>query len=141
MNTSDTLTVSKTFTVGELWEAIWGCDGAGMVYWCNKIRKPNGHDIHLWKYEGSDLIPNPQDVKIYDTTEVKPKTYVVTVEDMRRGYELALQQGQQHCGGHALDIDDYDGCFGDIVIQYAIWGKLIYGQPVDYYLRQEKTNG
>ena len=35
--------------------------------------------------------------------------------------------GQTHCGSHALDPEDYDACFGDMIIQYAIFGKLIYG--------------
>ena len=125
MNTNDTLTITKTFTVGELWEAVWGADGAGMVYWCPKIRKPNGEDIELWKEQDGELVANPQDVKIYDAEE--GKTHVVTVEDLRRGYELALKAGQTHCGSHALDPEDYDACFGDMIIQYAIFGKLIYG--------------
>jgi len=127
MNTTDTLTVSNEFTVGELWEAVWGCDGAGMVYWCSKIRTPEGKDIYLFLNKGDDFVPNPQPVKIYDTTGVTPKTYVVTVEDLRRGYELALKAGQTHCGGYPLEIDDADSCFGDMVIQYAIFNELIYG--------------
>jgi hypothetical protein len=36
MQNSDKMTVSVTFTVGELWEAVFGSDGAGMVHWSRK---------------------------------------------------------------------------------------------------------
>ena len=125
METSSTLTVSKSFTVGELWEAVWGCDGAGMYYWCRKLRKPNYQGIDLWKRVDGKITPNPQPVRVYDSIE--EKSYVVEVDDLRRGYELAIKAGQTHCGGYPLDTEDYDACFGDFIVQYAIFGKLIYG--------------
>lgn len=138
MDTSNTLTVSKTFTVDQLWEAVWGCDGAGMYYWCRKLRKPNYQGIDLWLKKDGKIVPNPQPVRVYDS--IGEKSHVVEVEDMRRGYELAIKAGQTHCGGYPLDTEDYDGCFGDMIIQYAIFGELVYGQSVNYYLRQEKNN-
>ena len=120
-----TLTITKTFTVDQLWEAIWGCDGTGITYWCNKIRKPNEEGVDLWKFEDNKVTPNPQAIRIYDYIE--ETSYVVEIEDLRRGYELAMKAGQTHCSYYPLDIDDYDDCFGDIVLQYAIFGKLIYG--------------
>jgi hypothetical protein len=125
MDINATLTVGKSFTVGELWEAVWGCDGAGMYYWCRKLRKPNYQGIDLWKRVDGEITPNPQPVRIYDSIE--EKSYVVEVDDLRRGYELALQAGQTHCGSYSLDTEDYDACFGDMIVQYAIFGKLIYG--------------
>ena len=124
METNATLTVSKSFTVSELWEAVWGCDGAGMTYWCRKIRTPNYKSIDLWIMEGKEIKPNPQAVRIYDN--IGEKSYVVEVEDLRRGYELAIKAGQTHCGSYPLDTEDYDACFGDMIIQYAIFGELTY---------------
>ena len=138
MDTSNTLTVSKTFTVDQLWEAVWGCDGAGMYYWCRKLRKPNYQGIDLWLKKDGKIVPNPQPVRVYDS--IGEKSYVVEIEDMRRGYELAIKAGQTHCGGYPLDTEDYDACFGDMIIQYAIFGELTYGQSVGYDLRQEKNN-
>ena len=126
MDTSSTLTVSKSFTVGELWEAVWGCDGAGMYYWCQKIRTPDYKSIDLFKRVNGKITPIPQPVRVYDG-EDNNKSYVVEVDDLRRGYELAIKAGQTHCGGYPLDTEDYDACFGDFIVQYAIFGKLIYG--------------
>jgi hypothetical protein len=125
MDTSSTLTVGKSFTVGELWEAVWGCDGVGMYYWCRKLRKPNYQGIDLWKYVEGKITPNPQPVRVYDS--IGEKSYVVEVDDLRRGYELAIKAGQTHCSGYPLDTEDYDACFGDMIVQYAIFGELTYG--------------
>lgn len=120
-----TATISKTFTVGELWEAVFGCDGAGMYYWSPKIRKQNGHGIDLWIKQDGEIQPNPQNFKVWDIEE--NKWHMVSVEGLRKGFEKALAEGQTHCGGYKLDLEDYDACFGDIVIQYAIFDKLVYG--------------
>jgi hypothetical protein len=125
MNINDTMTITKTFTVGQLWEAVFGCDGAGMVYWSNKIRKQNGHDIDLWIQENGELQPNPQAFKVWDLEE--EKWHKVSVEDLRIGFEKAIAKGQTHCGSYPLDVEDYDACFGDMIIQYAIFGELVYG--------------
>ena len=119
------MTITKTFTVGELWGAVFGSDGAGMVYWSPKIRKINGHGIDLWKMVDGELQPSPQNFKVWDSIE--EKWHPVTLENLRSGYEKALTAVQSHCGGYPLDIEDSDACFGDIVIQYAIFGKLVYG--------------
>ena len=126
MQHTDTMTVSKTFTVGALWEAIFGSDGAGQVHWSSEIRNAEGQDIDLWitNAEG-DSIGNPQDFKVYEDEE--DKWHTVTLEDLRVGFEKALNEGTTHCSGHPLDIEDNDACFGDIVVQYAVFGELIYG--------------
>ena len=126
MQHTDTMTVSKTFTVGALWEAVFGSDGAGQVYWSSMIRNAEGQDIDLWitNAEG-ELVGNPQDFKVYEDEE--DKWHTVTLEDLRAGFEKALNEGNTHCGGHALDIEDADACFGDIVVQYATFGELVYG--------------
>jgi hypothetical protein len=125
MKNEDTMTITKTFTVGQLWEAVFGSDGAGIVYWSPKIRKQNGKGIDLWKTVDGELQPNPQDFKIWDIEE--NKWHFVTVEDLRTGFEKALKANQTHCGGYPLDLEDYDACFCDMVMQYAIFGELVYG--------------
>jgi hypothetical protein len=81
--------------------------------------------IDLWTTVDGELQPNPQDFKIWDSEE--NKWHFVTVEDLRTGFEKALIAGQTHCGGYPLDLEDYDACFCDMVMQYAIFGELVYG--------------
>lgn len=122
MNANETMTATKTFTVGQLWEAVFGSDGAGMTYWAPKIRRTSGQGISLWT---KNWEPNPQDFKVWDIEE--GKWHFVTLEDLRTGYEKAMSAGQTHCFGHPLNMEDPDACFGDMVIQYAIFGELVYG--------------
>lgn len=120
------ITVKQEITLEKLWGAVWGCDGAGMVYWSDKVRKPNGHDIDLWiKNSEGEYVENPQDFKVHD--HIENKWHKVTLNDLAKGYISAKLAGQGHCGNMDLDIEDYDACFGDMVIQYAIFGELVYG--------------
>jgi hypothetical protein len=126
MKNSDTMTVGITFTVGELWEAVFGSDGAGMVHWSSQIRNENGEDIDLWiDDENGESVTNPQNFRVYEDEE--EKWHDVSLEQLRIGFEKALVENSTHCGGYALKLDDYDACFGDVVIQYAVFGELIYG--------------
>ena len=120
---NDKITISVEISMNELWEAVWGSDGGGMTYWSSKVRKPDGKDIDLWIMP--DYEPNPQDFKVYD--DEQEKWHTITLEQLAKGYQLALNSGQKHCGGYALDMEDPDACFGDLVIQYAIFGELTYG--------------
>lgn len=128
MQNSDKMTITKTvtFTVGELWEAVFGSDGAGMVYWSSEIRNENGEDIDLWIDDANgESVTNPQNFRVYEDEE--EKWHDVSLEQLRVGFEKAMINNETHCGGHTLDLEDPDACFGDIVIQYAVFGELIYG--------------
>jgi hypothetical protein len=120
------ITITKEITKEELWEAVWGCDGTGLTYWADYIRKTNGKDLNLFKKDSEGIYqPNPQAFKIHDYQE--SRWHQVNLKDLARGFKLAKEAEQTHCGGHQLDIEDADACFGDMVIQYAIFGKLVYG--------------
>ena len=110
-------------SLNELWEAIWGSDGAGMGYWASKVRKPDGKGISLWTKP--DYEPNPQDFMLWDDYE--EKWHTITLDQLAKGYQLALSAGQTHCGNYPLDLEDPDACFGDLVCQYAIFGEITYG--------------
>lgn len=120
------LQVKTEVDVNALWEAVWGCDSQGMRFWSDKVRKANGHYIDLFiKNDSGDYLPNLQDFKIHD--EIENKWHKVTLEDLAKGYVLAKENNQKHCFDYDLDLEDYDACFGDLVIQYAIFNKLVYG--------------
>ncbi len=128
MNKTFQVVVTKEVSYDALWEAVWGSDGSGIVYWASKIRKPDGSDIDLWVKgdEEHSLLPNPQDFKVYDDYE--EKWLPCSLEQLGKGYEIAMATNATHCGGClTADLDDPDECSGDQIIQFAIFGKLIYG--------------
>lgn len=121
---SKTFTATRTVEVSydDLWSAVWGSEVA--YDWFSKVRQPDGKGIDLWTKP--DFDPNPQDFKVYD--EYEEKWHEVTLEALANGYRLALQNNTHHCGGcEVADLEDPDACTGDIIIQLAIFGKVIYG--------------
>lgn len=109
-----------------LWESVWGSDGAGLTYWANKVRTANGDDIDFWKKDAKGhFVANVQPFKIHNYLE--GKWYHLNINDLARGYKKAREAHQTHCGHFSINIEDADACFGDMVIQYAIYGELVYG--------------
>ena len=53
------------------------------------------------------------------------ETYL-TLEQMKAGYVKALENGDSHCG-ESLNLDDPDACFAYIVLQYALYGEVVFG--------------
>jgi len=108
----------------DLWEKVWGSDGAGITYWCDMIRQPDGSDIDLWvKGEDGYLVGNPQDFKLHLAEEDEWKT--ITLRELAAAYLKAKYAGVTHCGGDSLDDDD--ACVGDLILQYALFNEIIYG--------------
>lgn len=124
---SDTFTITKEISYLDLWEVIWGSDGAGMTYWSDMVRTPNGGDIDLWtKDEQGNLVGNPQPFLIHDMEE--DKWHAITLADLATAYKLADEQNLTHCGNCAIvDFEEQDACNGDVLIQLAIFGEVVYG--------------
>lgn len=128
MSETFTITITKEVSYDDLWEAIWGSDGTGISYWCSKIRKLDGSGIDLWlKGEGEhDLVPNPQDFMLYDMEE--EKWHTILLADLANAYRKAYEDKLRHCGTcDVADLDDPDACTGDILLQLAIFGEVVYG--------------
>ena len=116
------ITTTNTIDTNALWEAIWGDDGGGITYWCDKIRTTEGKSIRLWT---SDYKPNPQDFKLHcDQTD---EWHTVSLHELATAYQTALNQGLKHCGTYSINLDDPDACFGDTIIQLAVFGELVFG--------------
>jgi hypothetical protein len=114
--------IETTVDINELWEAVWGSDGIGMD-WCSAVRTIDKKGIKLWT---DDFEPNPQDFRVYDQYE--EKWIDITLEQLVKGYQQALQEKATHCGDYLVaNLDDPDACTGDILLQYAAFGELIYG--------------
>jgi hypothetical protein len=121
MNDKFTATKSVEVSYADLWSAVWGSETTS---WFTKVRKADGKGIDLWTKP--DFEPNPQDFRLYDAEQ--DEWHLVTLADLARGYELALQTDAKHCGGCSVaDLDDPDACSGDIILQLAIFGEQIYG--------------
>lgn len=124
---NDTFTITKEISYLDLWEMVWGSDGAGSTYWADKVRKLNGGDIELWKMtpEGN-LVGNPQPFSIHDMEE--DKWHTVSLASLALAFRHADRENLTHCGNCAIvDFEQQDACNGDTLIQLAIFGEVIYG--------------
>lgn len=122
MTIPEKITITIDVNTHDLWSAVWTSDGSGSAYWCSKIRTIDGKGIDLWT---DDLDPNPQDFTIYDHEQ--DEWHDISLVQLANGYAKALSTGCNHCGDYPLDLNDPDACFGDIVLQHAVFGEMIYG--------------
>jgi hypothetical protein len=123
----DTFTITKEVSYLDLWEMVWGADGAGTTYWADMVRKPNGDDIDLWKTDSEgNLVGNPQPFIIHDTEE--DKWHTITLASLALAFRHADRENLTHCGNCAIvDFEEQDACNGDVLIQLAIFGEVVYG--------------
>lgn len=120
--TNDTNTISISVKVNPS-EVFIATIGGSISYWVKQLdTNLSIQDIYdnnkfsnlKIKYE------NPDD-------ETKTLTKTITTKQLCEAYLSLLLKGQTHCFGHQLNAEDYDSCFGDLVLQQALFGRIIFG--------------
>jgi hypothetical protein len=113
-----TITISKVINTDTLFEAVIGSD----FYGCTDFIVPRSLTVN----ENKKTIT----CKYFDVDNLDSNGYykqmrvVLTIASLVNAYSNLLANNQTHCGGHRLDVEDYDGCFGYFVLQQAIYGKI-----------------
>ena len=110
----------------EVWETVWGNDGQGFAYWVSMVRDRDGGDFHATRMVGKDgdvEITNPHDFKLFDGEQ--EEWHIVSEYDLAKAWVEVRTNGWTHCGGHGMD--EHDACVEDAVMQYAVFGDLVYG--------------
>jgi hypothetical protein len=99
----------------EFWSEIFGSSWEMAEHW-RKVKFLSGD----WDKAGEVMVvcENP-----YEDGNI---TKVLRVEDLASAYAFALEKGYHHCGS-TINIEDMDMCAGDIVMQCAVYGDVIYG--------------
>lgn len=105
-----------SFSKQELWDAVWGSDGSGITYWASEVDFIQGNFRTPCDFRITFL--NPENDKL--------STRKVSLVSLVKGYKKALEGNYKHCFGHSLDLSNSDACFGDVVIQCALFGKVVY---------------
>jgi hypothetical protein len=114
-----TITLNKVINTTDLFNAVIGSD----FYGCTDYVVPRSLDYN----EEKQIIT----CKYFDVANAltkdgyyKERNKTITIKQLANAYQTLLQNNQTHCGGHSLNVDDYDGCFGYLVLQQAIYGEL-----------------
>jgi hypothetical protein len=107
--------VSKTYKAEDVWEAVAGCGFAGLNYWINFA------ELDTWL--------KPCDITLTHTAKDGEDLVKTTITPDQLGEAVAKVMNRKltHCGNYPVDVEDYDGCFADLVLQTAIFDDIIFG--------------
>jgi hypothetical protein len=88
-------------------------------------------DSSPWIEETNWDWENPSNVVTVVHEDGESDSYVrtdVSTEMLAKGLQYLLTNGHGHCGvGITVDFDHWDACVSDMVLQAAIFGKVIFG--------------
>lgn len=97
----------------------------GINYWCDEAAVEGGE--YLGKY-ASDQISRGGTLLLHDTDEDAYRK--LDLEKFLKGFKLWLENGGDQYGavqGHEVDCCNIDADCADAIIQYALFGEVIYG--------------
>lgn len=100
----------------ELWSEVLGSNYEAVSDWIVREQYIDGD----WETPGTIQITaeDPEE-------ESNTITVGIDADDLYRAYEIALENEYHHCG-RALDEQDFDACAGDIVLQVAVYGEVVF---------------
>jgi hypothetical protein len=90
--------------------------GSGIGYWADRAFHVGGEGIQYT----SEALTRGGHIRIHDNEADEPKWHYLTLKKLLKGIGLALEGG-------SLDLENYDGPMADAVVQYALFGEVIYG--------------
>lgn len=94
----------------------------GINYWC---RKAEVVGKYLGEY-ASDQISRGGSLILYDA-ESSDK-WELTLEKFLAGFKMYLENGGTACVvDEAIETGEIDGCAADSIVQYALFGELVFG--------------
>jgi len=103
----------------ELWSNIFGSAYESHRWWLGEEFAEGAS----WEVVGDVTLTawSEQDEDKEVTKSFKP-------DDIFDAWKKSVEMRYEHCGNYTmLDVDDADACFGDIILQLAMYGKLVWG--------------
>ena len=97
----------------------------GINYWCDEAAEEGGE--YLGKY-ASDQISRGGTLLLHDTDEDAYRK--LDLEKFLKGFKLWLENGGDQYGavqGHEVDCCNIDAGCADEIVQYALFGEVVYG--------------
>jgi hypothetical protein len=122
MEITATVKVTKEYDESKIWDALVGSDFVG----CQDFIATMSCD---WEDKWA---PFPITYYLTDKRNkegyYEEETRIFTKAQIFAGFKKAVQSDSRHCGGHSIDdLEDYDACFAYIVLQFAIYGEVLFG--------------
>lgn len=101
----------------------------GICYWCDRVTVEGQY---LGKY-ASEQISRGGTLKVHVTEpfdEQDTEWYELDMEKFAQGFRLWLENGGDRYGAVSngeVDTCEIDGEMADLIIQYALFGEVVYG--------------
>lgn len=122
-----------TIKTGDVVDYVLACEAGGFDYWgelCDDEKDYEAARNRLQEREKGEFKPCYEDVlaeilesggklTVYDREE--DKDHELTMEKLLDGWKKYIE------AYNAYDFDEYDGVSADCIMQYAIFGDVIYG--------------
>lgn len=120
------VTAKKTFEVSpeDIDDILSTAFNGGISYWCSEAEPVDG----IFGHSASEQIARGGTLKLYDCES--SDTYELNLEKMLRGIRLWVENEQDEYGvldGNELDCSNVDATAADAMVQYALFGEIIYG--------------
>ena len=97
----------------------------GITYWCNKATVVGDY---LGEY-ASEQISRGGTLKLYDAED--DEVYELTLDKLLKGIEIAVRDNcyseYEWINGNEIDCCQVDAEVADCIVQYALFGEIIYG--------------
>lgn len=110
-----TITITKQYDNEELMDSVF-----------HNLWRSTSPWIEAYHYSSYDENPTVRGRCLNESEAMVD--FAVDVTDIARGYHLAMSRPYYHCGETISDdLFGWDTCVADIVLQCAIFGKVIFG--------------
>lgn len=122
-----TATIKKELTESDIENIIVTAFEGGSNYWMgldnsseDMQAKPNGEPYSTWS---TKLILEGKSVKLFDIEESDDDSnWIITLDKLIKGFELNYVNRP-----HDNDLENGDATTADCILQYALFGEVVYG--------------
>ncbi len=116
------ISYNVNFTDQDIDDIMCGALEGGITYWCGRAEVVGDY---LGEY-ASDQISRDGKIKLYDSEN--DDCYELTKKKFINGLKLFVQErGNEVLDGTDLDTTLIDAGDADLIIQYALFGEVVYG--------------
>lgn len=96
----------------------------GINYWCCKAEVVENE--YYGEY-ASEQISRGGSLRLYDSED--DEVYILTLDKFLRGFKMACENDYPPIWleGNEVECSYIDACEADTIVQYAVFGELVYG--------------